>query len=164
MLNKIQFLLLLQRQYSSSALQLECNNLEHYLSHIQDDAHKAVDKLHNHTLGNRTISVAMSNPPGRGNHGNRPTSHPQGRSPVEVAMDTSKPQEAGPEAIDVRYAVITFCVKILENHYRTRKSRSAISLVPRSVAKKADNTSNQSTENKESKPMSNDDFRKLLGK
>lgn len=48
--------------------------------------------------------------------------------------------------------------------FRTRKSRSAISLVPRSVAKKPDNSkSNENTE-KESKPMSNDDFRKLLGK
>lgn len=74
--------------------------------HFQDDAHKAVDQLHNHVLGNRTISVAMSNPPARGHHGNRPPSHVQGRSPVEVAMDTSKPQEAEPEAIDVRYAVI----------------------------------------------------------
>ena len=47
--------------------------------------------------------------------------------------------------------------------FRTRKSRSAISLVPRSVAKKPDNNkSNENTE--ESKPMSNDDFRKLLGK
>ena len=51
---------------------------------------------------------------------------------------------------------------------RTRKSRSAISLVPRSVAKKPDSMANQETNVKEGeeppKAMSNDDFRKLLGK
>ena len=75
---------------------------------LQEDAHKAVDQLNNHTLGNRTISVAMSNPPARGHHGNRPPPHPQGRSPVEVAMDTSKPQEES-EAVDVRYNVNILC-------------------------------------------------------
>ena len=134
------------------------------LSTLQAEAHKAVDQLHNHTLGNRTISVAMSNPPVRGNHGNRPPAHQQGRSPVEVAMDTSKPQETEPEAVDVRYDGKILCENITFI-FRTRKSRSAISLVPRSVAKKPDKTTtNQNTENKETKPMSNDDFRKLLGK
>lgn len=74
---------------------------------LQEDAHKAVEQLHNHILANRTISVAMSNPPTRGHHGNRPPPHPQGKSPVEVAMDTSKPQETEPEAIDVRCVLIT---------------------------------------------------------
>ena len=77
-------------------------------------------------------------------------------------MDTSKPQATEPEAVDVRYNVKILCVKILEYYFRTRKSRSAISLVPRSVAKKPDNST--SSQNKETKPMSNDDFRKLLGK
>ena len=117
-------------------------------------------------LGNRTISVAMSNPPARGgHHGNRPPPHAQGRSPVEVAMDTSKPQEAEPEATNTRYDIMVIMTIIYNNThcFRTRKSRSAISLVPRSVARKPDD--NKSTENiGESKPMSNDDFRKLLGK
>ena len=108
----------------------------------------------------------MSNPPARGHHGNRPPpAHPQARSPVEVAMDTSRPQATEPEAVDVRYNVNILCENIRMYCFRTRKSRSAISLVPRSVAKKPDNNaSNQNTENKETKPMSNDDFRKLLGK
>ena len=128
----------------------------------QDDAHKAVDQLNNHVLGNRTISVAMSNPPARGHHGNRPPSYPQGKSPLEVAMDASKPQETEPEAVDVRYDDIVTCENIRTLLFRTRKSRSAISLVPRSVAKKPDNNKTENTE--DSKPMSNDDFRKLLGK
>lgn len=74
-------------------------------------------------------------------------------------MDTSKPQETEPEAVDVRYIVmVAHYVKLLEYYFRTRKSRSAISLVPRSVAKKPDSRSNENTENKETKPMSNDDY------
>ena len=76
-------------------------------------------------------------------------------------MDTTKPQETEPGAVDVRYDIVT-CENIRISLFRTRKSRSAISLVPRSVAKKPDNNKTENTE--DSKPMSNDDFRKLLGK
>ena len=79
-------------------------------------------------------------------------------------MDTSTPQEAEPIATDVRYTIMTSHDHNQYDHCRTRKSRSAISLVPRSVAKKPDtNRSNQNAESKEDdKPMSNEDFRKLL--
>ena len=80
---------------------------------MQEDAHKAVDHLHNHTMDNRTISVAMSNPPARSNHSNRLSPHPQAKSPVEVAMDSSKPQETEPEAVDVRYNSVNFLCKII---------------------------------------------------
>lgn len=47
----------------------------------------------------------MSNPPAKGRYGNKlPPSHLQGKSPVEVAMDTS---EAEPEVTDVRLVSLT---------------------------------------------------------
>ncbi|XP_065900977.1 squamous cell carcinoma antigen recognized by T-cells 3-like [Dysidea avara] len=128
-----------------------CKGIGYVQYNNEGEAHKAVEQLNNHVLANRAISVAMSNPPSRGRPGNRPPVHQQGKSPVEIAMETSQPPQEADTAMDIR----------------TRKSRSAISLVPRSVAKKPDKTANEKTDVKEEEPpkaMSNDDFRKLLGK
>ena len=73
------------------------------LSHdTQGDAHKAVEQLNNHVLANRAISVAMSNPPSKGRPGNRPPVNQQGKSPVEIAMETSQPPQEADTTMDVR--------------------------------------------------------------